>query len=82
MTHIASALDTSAAGIESFGNEKGDRGAAGHAAPLEQWGSRNDALRYERRGAWGHMLNEHYGKRSSCHSMLAGGRRRRNARAV
>ena len=26
----------------------------------EQWGIRIDGPRYERRGAWGHMLNEHY----------------------
>ncbi len=47
--------------IESFGNENDIVARLGMLAPRpRQWGIRIDGPRYERRGAWGHMLNEHY----------------------
>jgi len=47
--------------IESFGNEKDIVARLGMLAPRpEKWGIRIDGPRYVRRGAWGHVLNEHY----------------------
>jgi hypothetical protein len=62
MTHIATAADgRPLPWIESFGNENDIVARLGMLAPRpEQWGIRIDGPRYERYGAWGHMLNEHY----------------------
>ena len=62
MTHIATAADgRPLPWIESFGNENDIVARLGMLAPRpEQWGIRINGPRYERHGAWGHMLNEHY----------------------
>ena len=62
MTTIATAVDgRPLPWIESFGNENDIVARLGMLAPRpEQWGIRIDGPRYERHGAWGHMLNEHY----------------------
>ena len=47
--------------IENFGNENDIVARLGMLAPRpEHWGIGIDGPRYEHRGAWGHMLNEHY----------------------
>jgi hypothetical protein len=47
--------------IESYGNECDLVARLGMLAPRpEQWGIQIDGPRYEQRGRWGHLLNEHY----------------------
>ena len=47
--------------IENFGNEHDIVARLGMLAPrAEYWGIEIAGPRYEHRGAWGHLLNEHY----------------------
>ena len=47
--------------IENFGNEHDIVARLGMLAPrAEHWGIDIAGPRYEHRGAWGHLLNEHY----------------------
>ena len=47
--------------IESFGNENDIVARLGMLAPrAKKWGITIDGPRYERRRAWGHLLNQHY----------------------
>ena len=47
--------------IENFGNEHDIVARLGMLAPrADHWGIDIAGPRYERRGAWGHLLNEHY----------------------
>jgi hypothetical protein len=61
MRYVTSGPDGPVPWIESYGNEFDIVARLGVLAPNpKRWNVEIDGPRYERVGAWGHLLNEHY----------------------